>query len=395
MMSEKIEYSRLNPPERTLLGPDLSNASPRARQGLIATLEGASDPQFLKVLNLAYRLLRELWGTQNRDTFIIPGSEENALEAGLLNVLEPGDVALVCVSGFFGERMAQTAEQIGAKVIRLVAAPGRAVRTEELHQALKKHQPRLCAFLHGDGSTGIQQPLDNLGEVVHEAGALLLVDARWTFGALDLNVDQYGIDICVAGSQKTTSAYPGLGLITFNSQAVQAYENRHVPVPNWSLDLKNLREYQTDERAAQTFPAPILYALTEMLQLSYEQGMAYRIQRHVNRRDALVAGLEALNLNMYAHPDYRLPTVTAIRVPEGIDQDSIRKQLLTPYRIDIGGGLGDLQGKLWRVGVMSHSAQPTYLLAFITLLEIILEKEGYPIPAPGTAARTLLTTLDP
>jgi alanine-glyoxylate transaminase/serine-glyoxylate transaminase/serine-pyruvate transaminase len=231
--------------------------------------------------------------------------------------------------------------------------------------------------------------------MVHEAEALLLVDARWTLGALDLKVDQLGIDICVAGSQKATSAYPGLGLLTFSALALQAYEQRSVPVPNWSLDIKNLREYQTDARAAQTFPAPILYAFTEMMQLTYEQDMPYRIRRHVNRRDALVAGLKVLNLEVFAHPDHQLPTVTAIVVPEGVDQDLVRQKLLIPYRLDIGGGLGDMQGKLWRVGVMSHSAQPTYLLALITLLEIILEEQGFPVQDPGAATRTLLANLDP
>ena len=394
-MDEKIEYGRLNPPERTLLGPDLSNASPRARQGLIATLEGATDSQFLKVLDLAIKLLRNLWGTQNQDTFLLPGTEETALEAGLMNVLEPGDVALVCVSGFFGERMAQTAEHLGARVVRLVAEPGRAVELDVIQQTVKKYQPRICAVLHGDGSTGVQQPLEGLGAVAHEAGSLLLVDARWTLGALDLKIDQLGIDICVAGSQKATSAYPGLGLVTFSAKAARVYEQRSAPVPNWSLDMQNLRAYQTEARAAQTFPAPILYAFTEMMQLTYEQDMPYRIRRHVNRRDALVAGLEALHLEVYAHSDHRLPTVTAIVVPESVDQDLVRKKMLIPYRIDIGGGLGDMQGKLWRVGVMSHSAQPTYLLAFITLLEIILEEQGYPIQNPGAATRALLANLDP
>jgi alanine-glyoxylate transaminase/serine-glyoxylate transaminase/serine-pyruvate transaminase len=221
------------------------------------------------------------------------------------------------------------------------------------------------------------------------------VDSRWTTGALDLNIHRLGIDVCVAGSQKAISAYPGLGLVTFSPRAVEARQRRHSPVVDWTLDLDNLRDYAREERAVQTIPAPLVYAFTEMLQLAYEQDMRYRISRHVNRRDALVAGLEALNLELYAKPGYRLPTVTTVKVPAGIDQDRVREQLLNPYRIDIGGGLGELRGQLWRIGIMSHSAQPTYLLSFLTLLEVILEKEGYSIPKRGSAVRALLDNLEP
>lgn len=395
MMDDPIRYKRLNPPERMLLGPDLSNASPRARQGLIAVLEGAGDPSFLKVMEEALTLLRWLWGTENQDTFIIPGSEETALMAGLANLIEPGDAVVVSVAGFFGQRLAETAARLGAKVVPILADPGQAVDPEVIRDALRAQDARLLAVLHGDGSTGVEQPLDGLGKLAREHGALLLVDSRWTTGALDLNIHRLGIDVCVAGSQKAISAYPGLGLVTFSPRAVEARQRRHSPVVDWTLDLDNLRDYAREERAVQTIPAPLVYAFTEMLQLAYEQDMRYRISRHVNRRDALVAGLEALNLELYAKPGYRLPTVTTVMVPAGIDQDRVREQLLNPYRIDIGGGLGELRGQLWRIGIMSHSAQPTYLLSFLTLLEVILEKEGYSIPKRGSAVRALLDNLEP
>ncbi len=394
-MDEKIVYGRLNPPERTLFGPDLSNASPRAHQGLTAVLQGANDPSFLKVLHEAQALLRHLWRTTNEDTYLIPGSEETALEAALANVLEPGDTVVVGSAGFFGERMAEVAERLGTRVVRVDAEPGQAVQTAALEDALAHHQPKALAILHGDGSTGVEQPLAGLGDLAHAHDALLVVDARWTLGALDLPVDRLGIDVCLAGSQKALSAYPGLGLLTFSPRAAALYEKRQRPVSIWSLDLSHLRMYRSDERAAQTMPAPLVYALTEMLQLAYEQGMEYRIRRHVNRRDALVLGLETLGLRLYADPAFRLPTVTAVWVPDGIDADHVRERLRTPYRFDIGGGLGALHKRLWRVGIMSHSAQPTFLLSFITLLEIVLQEEGHPIREQGDAARVLLTHLDP
>ena len=198
----------------------------------------------------------------------------------------------------------------------------------------------------------------------------------------------------VAGSQKAISAYPGLGLISFSERAAAVHAARQQPVRSPSLDLAQLRRFREDERAAQTMPAPIVYALTELLQLISEQGLEYRASRLANRRDALVAAFEELGLSVYAQPEFRLPTVTAIHVPAGVDAGTIRQQLLAPYRIDIGGGLGDLRGKVWRVGILGHSAQPTFLLALVTLLEIFLEGAGQPIRERGAAARTLLTHLD-
>jgi alanine-glyoxylate transaminase/serine-glyoxylate transaminase/serine-pyruvate transaminase len=391
----EVRYGRLNPPERTLLGPDLSNPSPRARQALINILQGATDPSFLGVVEEALSLLRFAWGTSNPDTFLIPGTDETALECALVNLLEPGDTAVVAIAGFFGERMAQMAERTGARVVRVAATPGRAVDPADLEAALSRSPVKLLAVLHGDGSTGVEQSLAGLSGLAHRYGALLLVDARWTLGALDLQLDALEIDTCTAASQKGLSAYPGLGLVTFSERAAEAHQRRRHAVASWSLDLENLRRYRSEERPYQTMPAPIVYALTEMLQLAYEQNMSYRIRRHVNRRDALIVGLEALGLSIYADPSCRLPTVTGVRVPEGIDQDRVREKLRTQYRIDIGGGLGDLRGKLWRIGIMSHSAQPTFLLGLITLLEIVLAQEGYPIVTEGAASRALLAHLEP
>ena len=389
-----LPYRRLNPPERTLLGPDLSNASPRARQGLIGVLEGANDPSFLAVLEEAVARLRHLWRTENEDTYLAPGSEETALEAALLNALQPGETAVVAVSGFFGERLAEAAERCGAQVVRVTAPAGEAVSRDALREALGRQPTRLLAVLHGEGSTGVQQPLEGLGELARAHEALLLVDSRWTISAVDAPHDDLGIDIGVAGSQKAISAYPGLGLITFSERAAAVHAARETPVASPSLDLAQLRRFREDERAAQTMPAPIVYALTELLQLISEQGMEYRASRMVNRRDALAAAFAELGLAVYAQPDFRLPTVTAFNVPAGVDAEAIRRALLTPYRIDIGGGLGDLRGRVWRVGMLGHSAQPTFLLALVTLLEILLEEAGHAIAERGAAARTLLAQLD-
>ena len=221
-----LPYRRLNPPERTLLGPDLSNASPRARQGSSASSKAANDPGFLAVLDEAVARLRQLWRTGNEDTFLVPGSEETALEAALMNVLQPGETAVVAVSGFFGERMADAAERCGAQVIRVAAPPGEAVSPAALEEAMSGQATRLLAVLHGEGSTGVQQPLEGLGALVRAHDALLLVDSRWTISAVDVPHDELGIDVGVAGSQKAISAYPGLGLITFSERAAAVHKPR-------------------------------------------------------------------------------------------------------------------------------------------------------------------------
>lgn len=391
----ELRYKRLNPPERTLFGPDLSNASPRARQGLIAVLEGATDPDFLKVVEEARVLLRSLWNTVNTDTFIIPGSEEAGMEAVLVNMLEPGETAVVLVVGWYSERLAKAAARLGANVVTVEAEWGRHVPFESIEAAVAAHRPRLLLVVHGEASTGITQPLTGLGDVAHRHGALLAVDACCTTALIDLRVDEWGIDACWCGSQKGLSAYPGLALVTFSPRAAARFAERRQPPPSYYFDLAGLRAFASDERHHQTVPAPLLYALTEVLQLAYEQQMTYRERRHRNRRDALVAALETLGLNVLSDPQHRLPSVTVVEVPAGVDGERVRQRLLTPFRIDIGGGLGRWRDRTWRIGIMSHSAQPSFLVQFVALLESLLAEEGYDVPRPGEAVQAAIALLEP
>lgn len=385
---------RLNPSERTLFGPDLSNASPRARQGLIAMLQGANDPEFLRVLDEARGLLRELWRTENEDTFIFPGSEEAGLEAVLVNLLEPDDIMLVCVAGYGGERIAEAAARITSRVARLDAPWGTAIAPEALREALERDRPKVVALVHGEGSTGVLQPLPELAALVHEYGAVLAVDLSLTTAVVEVLVDEWGLDACWAGSQKGLSAYPGLALVTFGRAAVERIEGRGVPVRSWVFELDGLRSVALDERRHQTLPAPLIFALVEVLQLAREQSMDYREGRHRNRRDALVAALETLGLEVLADPAVRLPSVTVVRVPDGVDGGRIRQRLLSSFRIDIGGGLGEWKDDVWRIGILSHSAQPAFLVQFISILEVLLAEEGYNVVAPGGAARKAIDVLE-
>lgn len=388
-------FGRLNPAERTLFGPDLSNASPRARQGLIAMLQGANDPDFLRVLEEARSLLRSLWRTTNEDTFIVPGTEEAGAEAVLVNLVEPGDTVLACVTGFAGERLADAAARIGARVERLGAEWGTVIDPDRFRAALCSSRPRLVTVVHGDGSTGVLQPLPDLVAAAHDHGALVAADVTLTTGVIEVLVDEWGLDACWSGSQKGLSAYPGLALVTFSADAVERVSRRATPVSSWYFELEGLRSFAADDRRHQTLPAPLVFALTEVLQLADEQSMDYREERHRNRRDALVGALEILGLEVVGDPAHRLPSVTVVRVPEGVDGGRVRQRLLAPFRIDIGGGLGQWSDSVWRIGILSHSAQPSFLVQFVSLLEILLEEEGYAIPSPGKAVRALVAALDP
>jgi alanine-glyoxylate transaminase/serine-glyoxylate transaminase/serine-pyruvate transaminase len=392
---KRIEYKRLNPPERILLTPDLSNASPRARQGLIAVLQGGADSSFLGVLEEARALLRDLWRTENPDTFIFPGSDEAGMEAVLVNLLEPGDVAVVGVAGYNGERLADAAERTGAQVVRVEAPWGTTITPKMLEPALVSNSARLVALVHGEASTGVLQPLRECAELAHAHGALLIADVSSTTGVVETLVDEWGLDACWTGSQKGLSAYPGLALVSFSPRAAAAVEQRRTAVQSWYFDLKGLRDTSSEERRHRTAPAPLLYALTEVLQLAYEQSMVYREGRHWNRQDALVAALETLGLEVLASREVRLPSVTVVSIPPGVDGEAVRQGLLRPFRLDIGAGLGRLKNKVWRLGVQSHSAQPGFLVQLVSVLEHLLVQQGHPIAQPGAAVRKLIETLEP
>jgi alanine-glyoxylate transaminase/serine-glyoxylate transaminase/serine-pyruvate transaminase len=346
------------------------------------------------VLEEARALLRHLWRTENPDTFIFPGSEEAGMEAALVNLLEPGDVALVGVAGFSGERLAEAAGRTGAQVVRLEVPWGEPIAPQMVDAALADHKARLVALVHGEASTGVLQPLSGIVELAHQHGALCIADVCSTTAILDVTVDKWGLDACWTGSQKGLSAYPGLALVTFSPRATAWFDKRQTPVRSWYLELGGLRSFSSDGRRHQTLPAPLVYALTEMLQLAYEQGMEYREERQRNRRDALVAALETLGLEILAAPEVRLPSVTVVRVPAGVDGERVRTGLLSPYRMDIGSGLGTLRGKVWRIGVQSHSAQPGFFVQLISVLEYLLAQEGYAVPQPGAAVRKLIEMME-
>ena len=376
-----VPYQELKPPQRVLLGPGPSNVHPRVQQAMAAPLLGHLDPYFLTVMDDIMSLLRYLFQTSNQLTFPISATGSAGMEAGLCNFLEPGDVALIGVNGYFGERMVTVAQRCGAEVIRLDAEWGHIVEAEAIEAAFKKQKKvKLLALVHAETSTGVLQPLIEASRLARQHGALLLVDAVTSLGGHELAIDDWGIDICYSGSQKCISCPPGLSPITVNQKAMDTLKKRASPIASFYLDLSLLAKYWIAEGGRvyhHTAPACLFYAFHEALALIAEEGLKARIQRHARYGAALQAGLEAMGLTLHAQPGHRLNTLTTVRIPDGVDDARIRQRLLSDYSIEIGGGLGTLKGKVWRIGLMGYSSSEQNVLLVLSALEKLLAEEGY------------------
>jgi len=348
---------------------------------MAAPLLGHLDPYFLTVMDNIMSLLRYLFQTSNQLTFPISATGSAGMEAGLCNFLEPGDVALIGVNGYFGERMVTVAQRCGAEVIRLDAEWGHIVEAEAIEAAFKKQKKvKLLALVHAETSTGVLQPLIEASRLARQHGALLLVDAVTSLGGHELAIDDWGIDICYSGSQKCISCPPGLSPITVNQKVMDTLKKRTSPIASFYLDLSLLAKYWIAEGGRvyhHTAPACLFYAFHEALALIAEEGLKARIQRHARYGAALQAGLEAMGLTLHAQPGHRLNTLTTVRIPDGVDDARIRQRLLSDYSIEIGGGLGTLKGKVWRIGLMGYSSSEQNVLLVLSALEKLLAEEGY------------------
>ena len=340
-------------------------------------------------------LLRRVYRTENRVTFPISASGSGGIEAAVLNPLESGDEAIVCVNGWFSERMAHIAERTAARVIRVEAPYGRAVDPEDVRRAAKGRKIKLVGLAHGETSTGVVQRLDDFRKVADELGALLVVDAVATLAGLPVEVDRQRIDICFSGSQKAISAPPGMAPITVNAGVEEVLRARKSKVQSWYFDLTTTMNYWGKERTYHhTPPISLIYGLREALRLVLEEGLEARWERHRQNQQALVAGLEAMGLELFvSNPADRLITVSSVRVPEGVDDVRVRRQLLDEFNIEIAGGFGPLKGQVWRVGLMGYSCQRGNVLLFLAALEKVLLEQGFKVPAGagvGAAVRASL-----
>ena len=368
-------YPELDAPARILLGPGPSMVHPRVLRAMAAPLVGHLDPYFLQLMDRIQNQLRYVFETENTLTIPVSGTGSAAMETAVANMVEPGDVVLVCINGYFGGRIAEMARRYGGEVRTIERPWGETFTPGEVEQALRGHPSKVVALVHAETSTGAEQPLEEIAKIVHAQGGLLIVDAVTSLGGLPVRVDEIGIDVCYSGSQKCLSCPPGLGPITLNDRAEEVLRSRKTPVANWYLDLSMVQKYWGAERTYHhTAPITANYALYEGLRLIAEEGLENRWRRHRKNAELLWEGLEDLDLSLHVPPEHRLPTLTTVRIPEGVDDLAIRQRLLNDYNIEISGGLGELKGRVWRIGLMGYSSRPENILLFLSALERLLYK---------------------
>jgi alanine-glyoxylate transaminase/serine-glyoxylate transaminase/serine-pyruvate transaminase len=375
------------PPRRLLLGPGPSLVHPRVLRALSTPLVGHLDPAFLGIMNDIQSLLRVVFETEHRFTIAISGTGSAGMEASIVNLVEPGDAVIVGVNGVFGTRLASVVERCGGKAIRVDAPWGESIRADAIEEALVRSGPvKAVAIVHAETSTGVWQPLEHIGALCRRHDALFVVDAVTSLGGVSVGVDRLGIDVCYSGTQKCLSCPPGLSPFTMSERAVTAVKTRRSPCQSWYLDMGLIAEYWAEGTRAYHHTAPIsmLYGLREALRLVEEEGLPARYKRHLTNRDALLAGLEVLGLVPLPSPERRLPMLNCVNVPAHIDEADIRARLLTQYGIEIGGGLGPLKGKVWRIGLMGESSTEANVLTLLNGLEALFLESGW-LQTPGEA----------
>lgn len=380
-------FKEIDPGKRILMGPGPSNVPPRVLQAMAAPCIGHLDPEFLTFMNEAQQLLRYGFQTKNPFTIPVSGTGSAGMETCLVNFVEPGDNVLVCVNGVFGLRMSDLTLRLGANLIQVNADWGRAVDPDAVRKAIKGRGLKVLAVVHAETSTGACTPLEELRDIAHEAGALFLVDMVTSLGGMGVSVDRMGIDIAFSGTQKCLSCPPGLSPVTFGSRAIEVLQQRKTKVPSWYLDMNMVGKYWGARRKYHhTAAVNMIYALREALRIVAEEGLEKRWERHALNHKALVAGLEAMGLSMVVPEAERLPMLNTVWIPEGADDASTRRHLLKNFAIEIGAGLGDLAGRVWRVGLMGHTSRPRNVLLFLSALEATLRKQNVKIASGGMEA---------
>ena len=369
----------LNPELRLLLGPGPSPVHPRVLKAMSSHVIGHLDPYFLKVMDDCQNMLRELFSTKNQVTFPVSGTGSAAMEASICNVIEEGDKAIICINGVFGERMADVATRFGADVIRVEAPWGQPIDPSDIEEALKSNPGvTLVGIVHAETSTGVLQPMEDIGAICREYGTLLLLDCVTSLGGVPVEIDEWGVEIAYSGTQKCLSCPPGVAPITFGERALGKVRERKNKVTSWYFDVSMVEKYWGNDRVYHhTGPITMNYAIREALRIIFEEGLEKRFVRHTLASLALQRGVEALGLSMFAKEGARTPTLNTISLYDGLDDGAIRKSLLNDFNIEIGGGLGPLAGKIWRVGMMGHGATQANVVYFLSALEVIFKKMGY------------------
>jgi len=385
----------LNPPVRLMLTPGPSSVDPRVYRAMATPLVGHMDPWFKGCMDDTQTLLRQIFQTENRITMPLSASGSGGIEASVVNTLEEGDEAIIAVNGVFSERMYEIATRATSRVTKVEAPYGKPVDAEDVRRAGKGKKIKMIGLAQGETSTGVLTNTAPFRKVADELGALLVVDTVASLAAVPLHVDRERIDVCFSGSQKAISAPPGMSPITVSPAAEEAFRKRKTKVQSWYFDLTTAMNYWGKDRLYHhTPPISLIFALREAMRLVVEESLEARWERHRANLHALVAGLEAMGLKfLVENPADRLPTVTAVMIPAGVDDLKVRNQLLDEFNIEIAGGFGAIKGKIWRVGLMGYCSQKANVLLFLAAFEKTLLDQGFRVPSGagvGAAVRNYM-----
>jgi alanine-glyoxylate transaminase/serine-glyoxylate transaminase/serine-pyruvate transaminase len=377
--------------ERILLGPGPSLIAPRVMRAMASPVLSHLDPDFVPLLDDVRALLQRVFRADDKAlTIATSGTGTSAMEAAIANAVKEGSRAVVIVTGYFGDRLAQMIERYGARVRRIDVEWGRAVDPQRLRDELRKEGADIVGIVHAETSTGVKNPVKELAAIAREHGALTIVDMVTSLGGQEVDLAGWGVDIAYSCSQKCIGAPAGMSPIAVSGQARQ----RLVPCRSFYLDLKLLEDYWVARKYHHTLSTSLIYALREALLMVEEEGLVARLARHQRHHAALVAGVEAMGLSMLAPKGERLWTLNTVRVPQGVDEAAVRETLLSTFNLEIGAGLGPLAGKIWRVGLMGASSTPQSVLLFLAALEAALGAHGHRVPA-GAGVAVASAALNP
>jgi (S)-ureidoglycine---glyoxylate transaminase len=390
-------YAEVNPLPRLLMGPGPVNADPRVLRAMSAPLLGQFDPQFREYMRETMALYRHVFETENEWTFVVDGTARSAIEAAMVSVVEPGDRVLIGNFGRFGQLQIEIARRVGADVRVLDAPWGRVLTADQIEAGLKTHQPRLLALCQGETSTTVLQPLEGLGPLCRRYDVLLQVDATASFGGVPLSADAWGIDCVTAGLQKCLAGPPGAAPLTLSPRmAERIFRRRHMEEglrpPDYRppdtpmirsnyFDLAMIMDYWSEKGVNHhTEATSMLYAARESARIFLAEGAAQVFARHALAGRALAAGAEALGLTVFGDPVHRLPHITGVCIPEGVDGERVRAAMLRDFSVEIGSAFGPLKGKIWRIGTMGWNARKDAVLVTLAALEAALAAERFGVP---------------
>lgn len=373
---------QLNPPHRLLCGPGPGNAHPRVHSAMALPEIGHLDPAFISMMEDVKTLLRYAWQTNNEFTIPVSGTGSAAMEACMANLVVPGDKVLIGCNGYFGKRLCDMADRYGAEVIPMSTPWGTVFSFDDIKAAVEEHKPAMLALVHAETSTGAAQPLEGVGQLCHDNDCLLVADCVTSISGVPCHLDKWGVDAAYAGTQKCLSCPPGVAPLTFSSRAMDKLMARTDKVKNWYLDMKMVASYLVGGKGASrsyhhTAPISMVYAIREALTIVAEEGLESRWARHREVAEAFWAGLAEMGLECLVAKEHRLPSLTTVKVPEGVDPKAVTSHMLSRYEIEIGNGLGDLAGKVWRIGLMGFNSRMDNVCLLLAALKESLSLQGF------------------